>query len=121
MVVATAVRNELKLGDYGRRKGPFAEQIASWRTTCRRANDPLPSAPGGDLPASGMELGYHLHRKTPHSGAPDRSNDDMTYATTALTPTPMGHLDVVGEFCCHVLRGSVSGVCHESILGKKRG
>ena len=43
VVVETAVLNELELGEYCRRKGLFAEQIAAWRTTCRRANDPLPS------------------------------------------------------------------------------
>ena len=43
VVVETAILNELELGEYGRRKGLFAEQIAAWRTTCRRANDPLPS------------------------------------------------------------------------------
>jgi hypothetical protein len=44
VVVETAVLNELDLGAYCRRKGLFAEQIAAWRTTCRRANDPLPSS-----------------------------------------------------------------------------
>ena len=44
VVVETAVLNELELGEYCRRKGLFAEQIAAWRATCRRANDPLPSA-----------------------------------------------------------------------------
>jgi transposase-like protein len=43
VVVETAVLNELELGAYCRRKGLFAEQITAWRTTCRRANDPLPS------------------------------------------------------------------------------
>jgi transposase len=43
VVVETAILNELELGEYCRRKGLFAEQIAAWRTTCRRANDPLPS------------------------------------------------------------------------------
>jgi transposase-like protein len=44
VVVETAILNELDLGAYCRRKGLFAEQIAAWRTTCRRANDPLPSS-----------------------------------------------------------------------------
>jgi transposase-like protein len=44
VVVETAVLNELELGEYCRRKGLFAEQIAAWRATCRRANDPLPSS-----------------------------------------------------------------------------
>jgi transposase-like protein len=43
VVVETAILNELELGEYGRRKGLFAEQIAAWRATCRRAKDPLPS------------------------------------------------------------------------------
>jgi transposase-like protein len=44
VVVETAILNELELGEYCRRKGLFAEQIAAWRATCRRANEPLPSA-----------------------------------------------------------------------------
>lgn len=43
MVVETSSLNELELGAYCRRKGLFAEQIAAWRTTCQRANDPLPT------------------------------------------------------------------------------
>jgi transposase-like protein len=43
VVVETAVLNELELGEYCRRKGLFAERIAAWRATCRRANELLPS------------------------------------------------------------------------------
>jgi transposase len=43
VVVETAILNELELGEYCRRKGLFAEQIAAWRATCRRANEALPS------------------------------------------------------------------------------
>jgi hypothetical protein len=43
VVVETTVLNALELGEYCHRKGLFAEQIATWRRTCRRANDPLPS------------------------------------------------------------------------------
>ncbi len=42
-VVETASLNELELGEYCRRQGLFPEQIAAWRATCRRANEPLPS------------------------------------------------------------------------------
>jgi transposase-like protein len=44
VVVETATLNELDLGAYCRRKGLFAEQIATWRTSCQRANDAQPSA-----------------------------------------------------------------------------
>nr|WP_240906113.1 transposase [Thiorhodococcus mannitoliphagus] len=44
VVVETATLNELDLGAYCRRKGLFAEQIAAWRTSCQRANDPQPRA-----------------------------------------------------------------------------
>jgi len=44
VVVETATLNELDLGAYCRRKGLFAEQIATWRTSCQRANDPQPRA-----------------------------------------------------------------------------
>jgi transposase-like protein len=43
VVVETAVLNELELGEYCRRKGLFAERIAAWRATCRRANELVPS------------------------------------------------------------------------------
>ncbi|MBP6733077.1 MAG: IS3 family transposase, partial [Chromatiaceae bacterium] len=43
VVVETAILNELEVGEYGRRQGLFAEQIAAWRATCRRAHEPLPS------------------------------------------------------------------------------
>ena len=42
-VVETASLNELELGEYCRRKGLFAEQLAAWRETCRQANAALPS------------------------------------------------------------------------------
>ncbi len=42
-VVETAGHNELDLGAYRRRKGLFAEQIATWRTACQRANEPQPT------------------------------------------------------------------------------
>ena len=42
-VVETAGLNELDLGAYCRRKGLFAEQIATWRTACQRANAPQPT------------------------------------------------------------------------------
>ncbi len=44
VVVETAILNELEVGEYCRRKGLYAEQIAAWRATCRRANEPLPSS-----------------------------------------------------------------------------
>lgn len=44
VVVETAALNELELGEYCRRKGLFAEQVAAWRATCRQANDALPTA-----------------------------------------------------------------------------
>ncbi len=43
MVMESATLNELELGEYCRRKGLFAEQIATWRETCRQANAPLAS------------------------------------------------------------------------------
>jgi transposase len=43
VVMETATLNELELGEYCRRKGLFAEQIATWRETCRQANAPLAS------------------------------------------------------------------------------
>jgi len=43
VVMETATLNELELGEYCRRKGLFAEQIATWRETCREANAPLAS------------------------------------------------------------------------------
>jgi transposase-like protein len=43
VVMETAALNERELGEYCRRKGLFAEQIATWRETCREANAPLPS------------------------------------------------------------------------------
>jgi transposase-like protein len=43
VVMETATLNELELGEYCRRKGLFAEQIAMWRETCREANAPLAS------------------------------------------------------------------------------
>ena len=43
VVMETAALNELELGEYCRRKGLFAEQIATWRETCREANAPLAS------------------------------------------------------------------------------
>ncbi len=44
VVVETATFNELEVGEYCRRQGLFPEQIAAWRTCCRRANEALPSA-----------------------------------------------------------------------------
>jgi transposase len=42
-VVETATLNELDLGASCRRKGRFAEQIATWRSACQRANEPQPT------------------------------------------------------------------------------
>lgn len=44
VVMETATLNELELGEYCRRKGLFAEQIATWRESCQQANAPLPSS-----------------------------------------------------------------------------
>jgi transposase len=44
VVVETATLNELEVSEYCRRQGLFPEQIAAWRTSCRRANEALPSA-----------------------------------------------------------------------------
>jgi transposase len=43
VVVETASLNELELGEYCRRKGLFAQQIAAWRASCAQACEPLPS------------------------------------------------------------------------------
>lgn len=43
VVMETATLNELELGEYCRRKGLFAEQISTWRETCRQANAPQAS------------------------------------------------------------------------------
>jgi hypothetical protein len=38
-VIETASLNEAELGEYCRRRGIYAEQLAVWRAACARAND----------------------------------------------------------------------------------
>ena len=38
-VIGTASLNEAELGEYCRRRGIYAEQLAVWRAACARAND----------------------------------------------------------------------------------
>ena len=38
-VIETASLNEAELGEYCRRRGIYAEQLAVWRVACARAND----------------------------------------------------------------------------------
>ena len=46
VVLETANLTEIELGEYGRRKGLFPEQIRAWRATCQQAHAPL--APQAD-------------------------------------------------------------------------
>ena len=67
VVMESATLNELELGEYCRRKGLFAEQIATWRETCRQANAPLASkaerAERRAERAEIVQLGRELQRK----------------------------------------------------------
>ncbi len=38
-VIETASMNEAELGEYGRRRGIYPEQLRVWRDACERAND----------------------------------------------------------------------------------
>ncbi len=41
VVLETANLTAVELGEYGRRKGWFPEQLSAWRETCRQAHAPL--------------------------------------------------------------------------------
>jgi len=56
MGVATAALNEAQLGEYGRKRGVYPEEIKAWRLACERANDggAVQRSPGRGSGASGQ-------------------------------------------------------------------
>jgi transposase-like protein len=69
VVLETAALNESELSEYCRRKGLFAEQIATWRAACMAANATTPKTTRGQQTQSKedkkriRELEKDLHRK----------------------------------------------------------
>lgn len=51
MVVETAALSEVERGEYGRKRGLYAEHLQVWRRACEQANRATPAAGSGERAA----------------------------------------------------------------------
>lgn len=79
VLIETASLNEVELGEYGRRKGLYPQQLSTWREACLQANGAAPSKLNREkLRQQGKLIRSHSLQSPPDAG---RKRGDRTIGT----------------------------------------